>query len=116
MQGSHTAANLKAQILGIVRYFGLETTLGYTITDNTSENRAYLNLLADELTFDTGKRHVLCIGHVINLMAYKVLFGSDVESCEHELEYIVIAEAVKLATWRRKGPISKLHNIIRYIL
>jgi hypothetical protein len=116
MQGSHTAANLKAQILGIVRHFGLETTLGYTITDNASENRACLNLLADELAFDAGKRHVLCIGHVINLMAHKVLFGSDVESFEHELEYTVTAEAVELTTWRRKGPIGKLHNIIRYIL
>jgi hypothetical protein len=38
MQGSHTAANLKAQILGIVRHFGLETTLGYTIIDNASKN------------------------------------------------------------------------------
>jgi hypothetical protein len=98
MQGSHTAANLKAQISGIVRHFGLETTLGYTITDNASENRAYLNLLADKLAFDAGKRYVLYIEHVINLVAHKVLFGSDVESFEHKLEHTVTAEAVKLAT------------------
>jgi hypothetical protein len=98
MQGSHIAANLKAQILGIVRHFGLETTLGYTITDNASENRACLNLLADKLAFNIGKRYMLCIGHVINLVAYKVLFGLDVESFEHELEHTVTAEAVELAT------------------
>jgi hypothetical protein len=56
------------------------------------------------------------MGHVINLMAHKVLFGTDVESFEYELEHAVMAEAVELATWRRKGPIGKLHNIIRYIL
>ena len=47
-------------------------------------------------------------------MAHKVLFGSDVESFEHELGNIT-AEVVELITWRRKGPIGKLHNLIRYI-
>jgi hypothetical protein len=59
---------------------------------------------------------VLYIGHIINLVAYKVLFGSDVESFEYKLEHAVAAEAIELATWRRKGPIGKLYNIIRYIL
>ncbi|KAM0688742.1 hypothetical protein Q7P36_010817 [Cladosporium allicinum] len=104
------------KILGVMRYFDLEKTFSYVITDNASENQACLNLLAEDLAFDAGKRHVLCIGHVINLIAYKVLFGSDVESFEHELEHAVTAEAVELATWCRKGPISKLHNLICYIL
>jgi hypothetical protein len=116
MQGSHTAVNLKGQISGLADYFGLKQTFGYTVTDNASKNRACLNLLADELAFDAGKRYVLCMGHIINLVAHKVLFGSDVESFEHELEHVVTAEAVELAAWRRKGPIGKLHNIIRYIL
>jgi hypothetical protein len=47
-------------------------------------------------------------------VAHKVLFGSDVESFEHEL-CNVAAEAVELKVWRRKGPIGKLHNLIRYI-
>jgi hypothetical protein len=37
------------------------------------------------------------MGHVINLVAHKVLFGTDVESLEYELEHAVTAEAVKLA-------------------
>jgi hypothetical protein len=59
---------------------------------------------------------VLCIGHVINLVAHKVLFSSDVESFEYELEHTVTAEAVELTAWRHKGLIGKLHNIICYIL
>jgi hypothetical protein len=47
-------------------------------------------------------------------MAHKVLFGSDVESFEHELSNVT-AEVVELMTWRRKGLIGKLHNLIRYI-
>jgi hypothetical protein len=36
MQGSHTAVNLKGQIVGLVQHFGLENTLGYAIIDNAS--------------------------------------------------------------------------------
>jgi hypothetical protein len=40
----------------------------------------------------------LYIGHNINLIAYKVLFGSDVESFEDELKHNVTAEIVELAS------------------
>jgi hypothetical protein len=55
------------------------------------------------------------MGHIINLVAYKILFGSDVESFEQELQTKVTAEVVELATWCRKGPIGRLYNLIRYI-
>jgi hypothetical protein len=78
-------------------HYNLRESFGYTITDNTSENRAYLNLLSQELGFNTAKRHVLYIGHIINFVAYKVLFGSDVELFEYELDNVT-AEAVELMT------------------
>jgi hypothetical protein len=74
-----------------------------------------LDLLAKSLHFDTSKRHVLCIGYIINLVPYKVLFGSDVKLFEYELKSNVIAKVIELNSWRRKGPISKLYNLIRYI-
>jgi hypothetical protein len=55
-------------------------------------------ILSKELGIDPDERHVLCIGHIINLVAYEVLFGSDVEAFELELENNVIAEVVELAT------------------
>jgi hypothetical protein len=115
MRGAHTAANLSSQLLTLIQHFNLQTSFGYAITDNASENRACLDLLAKSIHFDTSKRHVLCIGHIINLVAHKVLFGSDVELFEHELESNVTAEVIELDSWRRKGPIGKLHNLIRYI-
>jgi hypothetical protein len=114
MAGAHTAVSLSIQLVTILDHYNLRESFGYTITDNASENRACLNLLSQELGFNTAKRYVLCMGHVINLVAHKVLFGSDVESFEHELSNVT-AEAVELMTWRRKGPIGKLHNLIRYI-
>jgi hypothetical protein len=95
-------------------HYKLRERFGYAITDNASGNRACLNLLAQELGIDAVQSHVRCIGHVINFVANKVLFGSDVESFEYELSNTT-AEAVELLTWRRKGPIGKLHNLIRYI-
>ena len=114
MRSSYNVVNLSGRLTSILDHFKLRQSFGYAVTDNASENRACLNLMADDLSFDASKRHVLCIGHVINLIAHKVLFGSSVEAFEHELSNVT-AEVVKLQTWRRKGPISKLHNIIRYI-
>jgi hypothetical protein len=73
-----------------------------------------LNQLSEALDIDLGKRHVRCIGHIINLVAYEVLFGESVEAFEDTLEGISAAEA-ELRSWRSKGPIGKLHNLIRYI-
>jgi hypothetical protein len=53
-----------------------------------------MNLLATELSFDAGKQHVLYIGYIINLIAHKVLFSSDVESFEEELEASITTELV----------------------
>jgi hypothetical protein len=115
MTGSHTAANVTSQISKIIRHFHLQTRFGHAITDNASKNSACMAILGKELGIDPAERHVLCIGHIINLVAYEILFGSDVKAFELELENNVTAEVVELATWRRKGPIGKLHNLIRYI-
>jgi hypothetical protein len=115
MKGSHTAASLSIQLTRLIQHFSLETRFGYAITDNASENHACMKLLATQLRINAEDRHVLCMGHIINLVAHEVLFGSDAEAFELELESTVTAELVELATWRKKGPIGKLHNLIRYI-
>jgi hypothetical protein len=115
IQESHTAANLSIQIASILRHFKIdERSFGNTITDNASENAACMDLLRDELFVDTSKRYIRCMGHVINLVAQQVLFGKDVQAFEDSL-IDVTAKEVELRNWRRKGPIGRLHNLIRYI-
>lgn len=114
MQGSHTALNLSQQLSSVLRHFKLQDSFGHAITDNASENAACLDLLSDELFIDTRKRHVRCMGHVINLVAQQVLFGGDVQSFEESITNIT-AVGVELQAWRQKGPIGRLHNLIRYI-
>jgi len=115
LQESHTAVNIAAQLSSLLRHFKIdEKSFGNAVTDNASENAACLALLGDELCIDTAKRHVRCVGHVINLVAQQVLFGKDVDSFELSLTDVT-AEEVELQSWRRKGPIGRLHNLIRYI-
>lgn len=115
MVGSHTAVNLASQIGGLVDHFQLQQRFGNAITDNAPENHVCMNILASQLGIDADERHVLCMGHIINPVAHQVLFGTDVEAFEHELEVNVTAEAVELASKRKKGPIGRLHNLMRYI-
>jgi hypothetical protein len=96
--GSHTAANVASQISKLLHHFSLITRFGYAITDNASENSACMAILSKELGINPSERHVLCIGHIINLVAHEVLFGSDVEAFELELESNITAEIVELAT------------------
>lgn len=114
MEGAYIAVNLSDQIGSILRYFNLQESFGNAITDNASENAAYLDLLGAELFIDTRKRHVRYIGYVINLIAQQVLFGSNMESFEESITDVTAVEA-ELHAWRQKGPISRLHNLIRYI-
>jgi hypothetical protein len=114
MQGRHTAVNVSQQLGSLVRHFKLQDSFGNAITDNASENAACLDLLGDELSIDMRKRHVRCIGHVINLVAQQILFGEDVESFEESIANVTAVE-VELRAWRKKGPIGKLHNLIRFI-
>jgi hypothetical protein len=114
MHGSHNATNLSTQLVSILDHFDLRESFGNAITDNASENAACLDLLGTELFINTGKRHVRCMGHVINLVAQEVLFGQDLDAFEESLENLT-TEEVELRYWQRKGPIGRLHNLIRYI-
>jgi hypothetical protein len=114
MYSSHTGVNIATSISNILAYFGIGDNFGYAITNNASKNTACLNHLSEILNIDLDKRRVMCIGHVINLVAQEVLFSSDVEAFEYELTNIT-AEELELREWRKKGPIRKLHNLIRYI-
>lgn len=113
LKGSHTAVNIAAVINDLLVRFGLLGRIGNFITDNASDNRAALSVLATRYSFITEQRYVLCMGHVINLVAQQILFGNDVDAFEPEL--VVIVEQLELQQWRRSSPIGKLHNLIKYI-
>lgn len=116
IKSAHTVVSIASQITVLLDYWKLCESFSNAVTDNATEKRACLRIIAKELDLaKPEKRHVYCIGHIINLVAHQVLFNSNVKAFKYELESNVTTKVVQLAEWRRKVPISKLHNIIRYI-
>ena len=66
-----------------------------------------------EFDFTGPERHVRCAGHILNLVAKAILFGSDVNAFESELQDLSFVEQ-ELGKWRKKGPTGKLHNVVKY--
>ncbi|KAI7151945.1 hypothetical protein KC331_g3353 [Hortaea werneckii] len=66
------------------------------------------------LVRECSERLVRCAGHVLNLVAKPVLFGSDVDAFESELQDLNLEEQ-ELGRWRKKGPTGELHNVVNYI-
>ena len=114
MEGSHTGISIAKQIQRILTYFSISHKFGYAIADNASENTACINHLSEVLNTDLDDRRIMCIGYIINLIAQECLWGSDVAAFEEGLENVT-AEQMELRVWRKRGPIGKLHNLIRYV-
>lgn len=66
---------------------------------------------------DIKARRMRCYGHILNLVARAFLFGKDAESFERESDINCIRGLAEqdLDHWRAKGPIGKLHNIVKFI-
>lgn len=112
--GRHTGIHISSTVSSIIQYYGIQHRLGNVITDNASNNEVCLRTLGEQSGRDYREFWVRCTGHIFNLVAQSMLFGSDTEAFEEELSDTKLEEA-KLLQWRRKGPIGKLHNIIYWI-
>jgi hypothetical protein len=95
MFGRHTGVSIAKQISELVTFFQLSSNFSYAIANNASENTACLDHLSELLDIDMSKRRVMCMGHIINLVAQQVLFGSDVDAFEEELTNVT-AEKIEL--------------------
>jgi hypothetical protein len=73
MYGCHTGVSIAEQIYEILTHFRIANNFGHAITDNASENTAYLDHLSELLSITLDSRCVMCIGHVINLVAQECL-------------------------------------------
>jgi hypothetical protein len=113
-KGRHCGYGISGTIAEVIREFDIGNKLGYFVTDNASNNATCLQFLGGEFNFIAPERHVRCAGHVLNLVAKAILFGSDVDAFESELRDLNVEEQ-ELGRWRKKGPTGRLHNIVRYI-
>ncbi|KAM0664385.1 hypothetical protein ACQRIU_006967 [Beauveria bassiana] len=114
IEGRHSGENLAERVSEIIHEYGFENRVGYFVTDNAESNDTCLAHLGSEMGFEKPHRRLRCCGHIINLVARSILFGTDAdafeEDCQADKE---IQDDVKL--WRSKGPIGKLHNIVHWV-
>ncbi|RKK66485.1 hypothetical protein BFJ68_g18588, partial [Fusarium oxysporum] len=66
---------------------------------------------------DVRARRMRCYGHILNLVARAFLYGEDFESFEAESQvFDLLGRRVDdLRHWRKKGPVGKLHNVVKFI-
>ena len=130
--GSHAAAELKHHLLEVIREYRITTKLAYFMADSANNNDAALDLLAVDLPIQPSKQRLRCGCHIINLVSKAILYGCDIDCIEDALqnedndlsftsavsrfEAILHGkdELAKLQAWRKKGPIGKLHIVIRH--
>jgi hypothetical protein len=86
--------NIAATIIKLLDRFKLKSRIGNFITDNANENGATLAELTTKHAINTKQCHVLCMGHVINLVAQQILFGNDVDAFEPKL--VISVEQLEL--------------------
>ncbi|KAF6524788.1 hypothetical protein HZS61_010583 [Fusarium oxysporum f. sp. conglutinans] len=120
--GSHAGENIAYTIRNVVRDWGINCKLGVSICDNAASNdvclrNLYTTLDASITRADTEARRMRCFGHILNLVAQAFLYGDDAASFELQSEAYDMLERVEedLEHWRAKGPVGKLHNIVKFI-
>lgn len=120
--GQHTGENQANCFFEIIKPYNIVDKIGYFTLDNASNNGTAMQHIVQRLqeldiSFDPIERRLRCFGHVINLVVKAFLWGTDSEAFEAEIlsHQELQREAEELETWRRKGPLGKLHNIIIWI-
>lgn len=120
--GTHSGENLADTLFDIVRQWGITEQIGTVVSDNLSTNDTCLSCFYKRLEptmrpGDIKARRMRCYGHVINLVARAFLFGKDADSFELESDINGMRGLAEqdLHHWRSKGPIGKLHNIVKFI-
>jgi hypothetical protein len=75
-------------------------------------------MICDQLNIkDLDSRRVRCLGYIVNLAAKAFLFGEDPDAFKlttnnaRQLGHLEVLRD----TWRKRGPVGKFHNTIKYI-
>jgi hypothetical protein len=109
MQGSHTGEHMFEVLWGVIEELRVKDKLGYFVLDNAHSNTHALHFLENRLSseeasqpFYAAGRRMHCFGHMLNLVAKRILFGESVNinvgaECETaEDEQAAINQEVRL--------------------
>jgi len=114
LYGSHTGANIGKAIIDTLDLYNITEKLGYFMLDNASSNDTAVEAITTEFrhhrlsrTITSKEARLRCSRHIINLVVRSLFFGTSVEALQ--------LDSVEFETWRRIGPIGRLHNTIRRV-
>ncbi|KAK6860864.1 hypothetical protein PG995_004500 [Apiospora arundinis] len=101
---------------------GVVDRIGVVIADNASNNdtclQEFFQILDPSIQgYEAEERRIRCYGHILNLVGRAFLYGEDSEAFEQESQAIEQFGHLDdiLRFWRRKGPVGKLHNIVKWV-
>ncbi|TIA12832.1 hypothetical protein D6C80_06617 [Aureobasidium pullulans] len=100
-------------IAEIITRFDLQGNIGFFIADNAINNDTCIEALVAEFTFNATERRLRCAGHIFNLIARALLWGTDEEAFLKALTSVKLA-AEELECWRRRGPLSKVTELYAF--
>ncbi|KAJ6439010.1 hypothetical protein O9K51_08414 [Purpureocillium lavendulum] len=118
IDSEHEGSHLAAATLEVIDEWGFASKLGYFVMDNAGNNDTMMRSLSlgrFDISYDPKVHRLRCQGHIINLAAKAFLFvtGSEkLERGESDLHNVTLKH---IETWRRKGPLGKLHNFVVFI-
>ncbi|RKK93598.1 hypothetical protein BFJ70_g17727, partial [Fusarium oxysporum] len=109
----HFGSTIGGEVLDVLHTLGVSPEkIGYFTLNNAENNDTAMEVIGAELGFDGQLRRGRCISHTINLSAKALLFGKNANAFEQQLSGAEALSDTKYAQWRKKGPVSKLHNIV----
>lgn len=68
--GPHSGENMATYVKAVIDQYELGSKLGYFMLDNAESNDTCLETLAKWFPMDVRRRHLRCVGHVINLIVW----------------------------------------------
>jgi hypothetical protein len=106
----------------VAKDYEITDRIGYFTIDNAEANSTCIAAFVEFLdpTITEGKaeeRRLRCWGHILNLGAKAFLLGDNAEGFEAEMGALntLGLQKEELQTWRKKGALGKLHNLVVFI-
>lgn len=114
--------NITEDLRGIIGEWELENQIGCLVSDHASKNDIYTKDLYLGLNPAFGEQGALdrrlhCYGQIFNEVSRAILYGDDFEAFENASKRLDCGDISDdyLNHWRRRGPIGRLHNLVRWV-
>lgn len=126
LKGNHSGSNIAATAFKVIKDYGIAAKVGFCMLDNATNNDSTIpefrqllmeNYDEDTLFLSADDMYLRCFGHIMNIAAKALLFGSNPNSFEHSSPNRpdTKAEEEEFIKWRKAGPIGRAYNFVVFL-